>query len=89
MSFHNEMAVKRTRRTLSCHWCNEKINAGEPSVFTSGMSDGEFYSGRYHPECAAAITRYYTVRKCWGEEMPNVPMNRGGILERGETETKP
>jgi len=66
MSFHNETHVKKTRRARRCDWCAERIEKGEPSVSTSGIFEGDFYQGRYHPECSAAITRYYTVNKCWG-----------------------
>ena len=89
MSFHNETLVKKTRRAKRCNWCSERIEKGESSVVTSGVYDGDFYRGRYHPECSAAITRYYTANKCWGEEMPDWAMNRGGILEAGEPEEIP
>lgn len=86
MSFHNETHVKKTRRARRCDWCDERIEKGDPSVSTSGIFEGDFYQGRYHPECAAAITIYYTVNQCWGEEMPDWTMNRGGIEEKGEPE---
>lgn len=89
MSFHNERHVKRSLKTRRCGWCSQTIERGGPYVYTSGVFEGDFYTGRYHPECAAAITRYYTVNKCWGEEMPTAPMNRGGIEEAGEPETLP
>jgi len=89
MSFHNETYVKKTRRTRLCDWCGEKVIKGDPSVSTSGLFEGDFYQGRYHPECAQAITRYYTVNKCWGEEIPDWRMNRGGIQEAGEPEEEP
>ena len=88
MSFHNETHVKKTRRARRCDWCAERIEKGDPSVSTSGIFEGDFYQGRYHPECSAAITRYYTVNKCWGEEMPDWTMNRGGIEEAGEPESE-
>ena len=88
MSFHNETYVKKTRRARICDWCAERIEKGAPSVSTSGIFAGYFYQGRYHPECSAAITRYYTVNKCWGEEMPERNMNRGGIEEAGEPESE-
>ena len=86
MSFHNETQVKRTRKPCKCKWCWQRIEKGDPSVVTSGVYEGDFYSERYHPECAAAITRYYTENDCWGEEMPDGVMNRGGILEAGDIE---
>jgi len=90
VSFYNEKAVKRTRRTRRCDWCGELIQMGDPSVVTAGVYEGDFCTGRYHPECSAAITRYYTVNKCWGEEMPERhSMNRGGIEEKSEPENHP
>jgi hypothetical protein len=86
MSFHRETPVKKTRSAKWCGWCGESIEAGTPSVYTSGVWEGDFFQARYHPECNAAITRYYTKHKCWGEEMPDWSMNRGGIEERGEPE---
>lgn len=89
MSFHHETHVKRTRRARRCHWCSERIEKGTPSVVTAGNYDGDFYHGRYHPECAEAVTRWYTVNRCWGEEMPMDPMNRGGIEPYGDPEEIP
>jgi hypothetical protein len=89
VSFHNETHVKRTRRTRRCNWCGELIQKGDPSVATSGIFEGDFYTGRYHPECNAAALRWYRVNNAWGEAMPDYPMNRGGIEEKGEPETEP
>ena len=90
MSFYNETHVKRTRRTRRCDWCGELIQKGDPSVSTSGIFEGDFYTGRYHPECNAAAYRYYKTNNCWGEEMPERhSMNRGGIMEKGDPETEP
>lgn len=90
VSFHNENHVKRTRRTRRCDWCGELIQKGDPSVATSGVFEGDFYQGRYHPECNAAALRWYRSHQCWGEPMPDsYTMNRGGIEERGEPETEP
>ena len=86
MSFHNERQVKRTRRNCRCDWCGECVEKGAPSVTTSGVFEGDFYKGRYHPECNEAATRYYNANDCWGEAMPDWLMNRGGIEEKGEPE---
>ena len=86
MSFHNETNVAKTRRARRCDWCQERIEKGAPSVATSGIFEGDFYSERFHPECAAAATRWYQVNRCWGESMPEEPMNRGGIEPQGEPE---
>lgn len=88
MSFHNTTHVRKTRRTRWCDWCSEHIMKGDPSVATSGHCDGDFYQGRYHPECYDATGRYCAVNRCWGEELPEGPMNRGGIEEAGEPEAQ-
>jgi hypothetical protein len=89
MSFHQVTQVKRTRRACRCEWCHERIEAGDPSVRTSGSYEGDFYCCRYHPECSAASIRFYKINRCWGEPMPDYAMNRGGIEEQGEPETEP
>jgi hypothetical protein len=89
MSFHNETHVKRTRRTHNCDWCGEPIHKGDPSVTHSGIYDGDFYRGRYHPECNAAISRWWKAYGHRGDEFPDYLMNRGGIEERGEPEKQP
>lgn len=86
MSFHNQHHVQKTRRTRRCDWCDDLIQKGDPSVATSGVNAGDFYQGRYHPECSEAITRYYNTFDCWGDEMPDELMNRGGIEPKGEPE---
>mgnify|MGYP000860192376 CR=1 FL=1 len=89
MSFHNTTHVKRTRRTRRCNWCGEMIQKGDPSVAHAGNYDGDFYQGRYHPECNAAIDRWWKAYRNKGNEFPDYLMNRGGIEERGEPETDP
>jgi hypothetical protein len=86
MSFHNERHVKRTRADRKCDWCWEPINAGEPSVSTSGTQDGDFYSCRYHPECNDAMNRFAHEVLSWGDPLPQDRMNRGGIEPYGEEE---
>ena len=77
--FWKETKVKRTRRNRRCGWCATLILKGGPSVVVAGVSEGDFFKNRYHPECCEAIPRWYTANNCWGEEMPEEPMERGGI----------
>ena len=88
MSFHNEIQVKRTRRTRRCDWCGELMQKGDPSVSTSGIFEGDFYQGRYHPECNDAIARWWKKYGHHGDEFPDWTMNRGGVEEKGEPETE-
>lgn len=85
MSFHNEIHVKKTRRTRRCNWCGELIQKGDPSVSTSGIFEGDFYQGRYHPECNDASLRWCR-KHGWSEPLPEWLCNRGGIEEKGEPE---
>ena len=87
MSFHHKRDVKRTRHARKCDWCWYSINQGDPSVATSGVVSGDFYNGRYHPECYDAIQRWCDEAGAWGEELPMGRMNRGGIELYGEEET--
>lgn len=86
MSFHNVVSVKATSRNRKCDWCWEPIKKGEPSCATSGIFEGDFYQGRYHPECYEAAGKWYEVNRCWGEAMPEERMNRGGIEAYGDPE---
>jgi hypothetical protein len=87
MSFYDETNVKRTRKNCLCQWCWERIDAGEPSVITAGVFDGEFQTARYHPECRRAIMAWYDINKCHGEPLPDYEMIRGGIREKRELES--
>lgn len=78
-NFHNQRNVARTRKAYQCVWCHQRIEKGSPCVVTSGVFEGDFFRGRYHPECSEAVTRYYRENRCWGEEIPEGPMERGGI----------
>lgn len=87
--FHRETLVRKTRKDHRCDWCHERIEKSTQCIVTEGVFEGDFYRGRYHPECGRASKRYYQTHRCWGEPMPDDPMNRGGIEERGEPETQP
>jgi len=86
MSFHTSRHVKNTRKIKRCDWCRELIQKGEPSIISSGVFEGNFYSVRYHPECYDAVDRWIEVNRAWCEGLPMDPMNRGGIEPYGEEE---
>jgi hypothetical protein len=85
MSFYRQTPVARTRKASFCKWCYEAINSGDPSVVIAQKFEGDFHTDRYHPECADAITRW-GARNRYDETLPEEPMNRGGVMPRGETE---
>ena len=85
MSFQTRTEIKSTRQDKQCVWCYEQIPAGKPSVTHQGKYDGEFYYGRYHPECDEAVARWWKVYGRY-DDFPGYQMNRGGIEEKGEQE---
>lgn len=85
MDFFNKTKIKKTRKARWCDWCGEKIQKGDPSVCTAGIFEGDFFTGRYHPECDAAVERYYDENDCYGEVMPEELMTRGGITEKSKS----
>lgn len=85
MSFYRKTEVKRTRKACRCDWCGEAIESGSPSVVVNQVFAGDFFSNRYHPECNAALSRW-SKTVGYGEELPDEPMNRGGVKPKGETE---
>lgn len=84
--FYSSTAIKKTQRARRCDWCGEQIEKGGPSTGVAGVFEGDFFFGRYHPECHEAIDRYYRTHQCWGESFPEDAMNRGGIERRGDPE---
>ena len=88
MSFYRETPVNRTRRICRCCWCEEAIEAGQPSIYIAGIFEGDFFTDRMHPECKTAATRWYDENDCWGEPWPCEAMNRGGIQPKGEKESR-
>ena len=83
MSFHHTRHVRKTQKTQECRWCWEPIQKGDPSVATSGIFEGDFCSGRYHPECHDVIPLYVRAYSDWCEPLPEDRMQRGGIEEYG------
>ena len=82
--FHRETPVLKTRKPHRCGWCHQRIEKGSPATVTQGVFEGDFYRGHYHPECNAAAKEWYRVNRCWGDPMPEDPMERGGIRGAGE-----
>lgn len=54
MSFVNEKPVKAVRKRHVCSGCNKFVEIGEAAINWAGMTDGDFSSAYYHPECRAA-----------------------------------
>lgn len=54
MTILSETRVKATRKQHQCDACLQSIVKGSPAVRWSGISDGEFQSGIFHPDCREA-----------------------------------
>ncbi len=55
--FVNERPVKATRKLATCAACGTHIQIGEPAIRWAGITDGEFSSAAYHPDCREAEIR--------------------------------
>lgn len=58
MSFVNERTIKSTRKRHICAACDKWIEAGETAIGWAGVTDGDFHSCHYHPECREAEVGY-------------------------------
>lgn len=54
MSFVNEKAVKAVRKPGRCDACMKMVEIGQSAVRWAGITDGQFDTSLYHPECRAA-----------------------------------
>ena len=54
MTFTRENVIKATRKRHVCAGCNKFIEVGESAINWAGMTDCEFNSVHYHPDCRAA-----------------------------------
>ncbi|MDF0490030.1 hypothetical protein PX554_17990 [Sphingomonas sp. H39-1-10] len=58
MTFISEKPVKSVRKRHCCNACNKLIEVGEPAVNWCGVTDGQFDSSYYHPDCREAEVAY-------------------------------
>ena len=61
MSFHSEHTVKAVRKRHLCDGCRRYIEVGEPAIKWAGMTDGDFGTAIYHPDCREAEVGLNTV----------------------------
>lgn len=59
LEFWNER-THLARKNHKCDLCGEEINAGTRYIYSSGKSDGEFYSLHHHSECRQVINEYWS-----------------------------
>ena len=58
MSFVTEKPVGAVRKRRRCDVCCQTIEIGEPAIRWAGMTDGDFGSFIFHPECRTAEIAY-------------------------------
>lgn len=58
MGFISEKPIKAVRKLHLCSACDKFIEVGEPAINWCGVTDGDFGSVHYHPECRAAEIAY-------------------------------
>lgn len=58
MGFNSEKIVKSVRKQHRCDGCGTLIKVGEPAWRWSGISDGDFGTCIYHPDCRTAEVAY-------------------------------
>ena len=54
MTFPSERTVKAVRKEHRCDACGMTITIGSPATRWSGLTDGDFGSTVYHPDCREA-----------------------------------
>lgn len=54
MSFHSERTIKAIRKARQCDACSTMVEVGETAIGWAGVTDGDFGTCTYHPECRVA-----------------------------------
>lgn len=54
MSFVEERTIKAVRKARQCDACFQMLAVGEAAVRWAGITDGEFATAVFHPDCRAA-----------------------------------
>ncbi len=70
MAFQGETAVKAVRKQYVCDGCGKHIDIGQPAMRWAGMTDGDFSTAIYHPECREAEIAYNNevLGYAWGDD---------------------
>lgn len=72
MTVFSERAVKAIRKAVRCDGCGRVIAVGQPATRWTGLSDGEFASVAYHPDCRRAEIALNKMHGTWGEEWQRI-----------------
>ena len=68
MTVFSERAVKAVRKPVHCDGCCRVIAVGQPATRWTGLSDGEFASVAYHPDCRQAEIALNERHDTWDED---------------------
>lgn len=53
MSFVCDHGLRRAAKQHRCWYCDQHIEVGERYGYRTGVTDGDFWAMRFHPECDA------------------------------------
>lgn len=65
MTFASESAVRSVRKRHVCDGCGKFIDIGQPATRWAGLTDGDFGTAIYHPDCRAAEVALNTEIVAW------------------------
>jgi hypothetical protein len=68
VSFNSERIIKSTRKPHLCEGCGQTIPAGSTAQNWTGLTDGDFASVYYHPECREAEIMLNELAGTWAGE---------------------
>lgn len=68
MGFISERSIKATRKRHHCVACDKWIEIGEAAVNWAGVTDGDFGSVHYHPDCREAEIAFNALRDSYYDE---------------------
>ena len=56
---YSEISAKtvRGRKAYTCEWCGEAILAKSEQLYRAYRFEGQFTTGRMHPECSEAMSK--------------------------------
>lgn len=74
MSFYRENEIAKTRKKHFCLGCEKSIQEGQTATYCAGMSDGDFWSGHFHPDCRKAEIEMNAICGHTGDEWHPVCM---------------
>jgi hypothetical protein len=68
MSFVSVTHVKAVRKRKACDGCGQYIEVGSPATRWAGLTDGDFGTAIYHPDCRLAEVALNDKNECRADE---------------------